>query len=73
MKVHNLLMILKKKLLTLIEVLKFLQKNFVKGRPLDVIDINTALEEATNYIRVDGQKHFAVYICRIGVKLSCRF
>ena len=33
----------------------FFQKNFVKGRPFDVLDINTVLEEATNYICGDGE------------------
>ena len=35
--------------------MKFLQKIFVKGRPLDVADINTSAEGETNYICVDPE------------------
>ena len=35
--------------------MKFLQKIFVKGRPLDVADINISAEGETNYICVDPE------------------
>ena len=35
--------------------MKFLQKIFVKGRPLDVADINSSPEGETNYICVDRE------------------
>ena len=44
-----------KNLQTPAEILKFLQNIFVKGRPLDVADINTFPEEETNYICVDRE------------------
>ena len=44
-----------KNLQTPVEILKFLQKIFVKGRPLDIADINTSPEGETNYICVDRE------------------
>ena len=45
----------KKNLQTQVEILKFLQKIFVKGRPLNVADMNTSPEGETNYICVDRE------------------
>ena len=44
-----------KNLQTSVEILKFLQKIFAKGRPLDIADINTSPDGETNYVCVDQE------------------
>ena len=51
-----------KNLPTPVKILKFLQKIFVKGRPLDVADINTSPEEETNYICVDRENVCSLHL-----------
>ena len=51
-----------KNLQTPVEILKFLQKIFVKGRPLDVADINTSAEGETNYICVDRENICSLHL-----------
>ena len=37
------------------EMLRYLQKKIVKGRPLDIIDLSAVLEGDVNYITVDRE------------------